>query len=62
MKKTPHKPANFRLPVDLANELREVSDEMETTQTDIVTEAVASRLKTLRGRLERKRQKKSPIA
>lgn len=44
------KPASFRLPEELLNELKKVADKSEVTQTIIVREAITEKLKKLQGK------------
>lgn len=44
------KQANFRLPADLLEELRELSDSSQVSQTFIVKEALKEKLSQLKGK------------
>lgn len=44
------KPASYRLPTELLDELKEVAESSEVTQTVIVREAIKDKLKEIRGK------------
>ena len=49
--KKPTKQANFRLPEHLLEELQEVAETLDTTQTEIVKKGVERRIKEIKARL-----------
>ena len=56
MKKTKTKQANYRLPEELLNDLQEVSEAVEVSQTQLVREAVEARVRRAKRVIERRQE------
>lgn len=62
MRKEPNKQANFRLPEALLNELREVAEVKEMSQTDIVRDGLQEKINRIKSGIQRQREKQEAVA